>query len=191
MISEQVFSEIDKVTGWLQKNGADLLYECAMTCPTSRILEMGSFVGKSACVLATAMKERNGVVICSDIFAKNMKYWGKPGVIFPDTLQSFWDNITGLKLQDYIITIKGNHIVLIDTVRGKFGMVYIDGGHTAKYIIPDALYAWEHTIEGGYVVFDDYGNVKWPDVKICVDVMLKKWEREIHKQAGFVVAIRR
>ncbi len=59
------------VRGWLTDASMQLLYDYATKCPLNRVLEFGSFLGKSTACLAQAMKERDGVVVAMDVFPEN------------------------------------------------------------------------------------------------------------------------
>lgn len=177
------FEKIDKITGWLTKEEGQLLYDCAMKTPLNRVLELGTFLGKSTACLATAMKERKGVVITIDLFKKGTEHWDIEKRVFNEPILSFWGNMGRLGLSGNIIALKGNHFNILPIMSGKFGLVFIDGGHTAANIIQNALYAFDNTIDGGFIIFHDCGNKNWEDVEICVDVLSKKWELkpDIHK----------
>lgn len=172
------------VKGWLSEEEAGILYEYALEAPIPRILELGSFVGKSSIVLASAIKKRDGVLVCIDFFWKNFRYvTPDTEEIIPDVLESFWSNIRERNLENYVMTLRGNHNTIIPTLRGEFGMIFIDGGHTIENTLSVALDSWERLGKGGYLVFHDYNNTTWPDVKICVDVLKNKWQREFIKKA--------
>jgi len=186
------FKQFEKMLGWLQPSNADILFQYAMKSPINRVLELGSFCGKSTCVLATAMKEKKGLVVAIDYFIKNQKYWGsKESIIIEDTFQSFWKNLGICGLTDYVIAFKSDHASILEKMSGKFGMVYIDGGHIVKHVVPNMLFAWEHIVEGGYIVFDDYNNQNWPDVKVCVDVFCKKFNLELLNPPGTMAVIQK
>jgi len=165
------WDNIQKIYGWLTKKEAELLYETACDCQ-GNILEIGSFVGRATAVLA----ESGNPVITTDMFPNNQ-------------LTDFWKNIDSLKLTN-ITTIKCDHHYLPDFLTGRFKMVYVDGNHIASRIIPDLNFAY-YLIDKGYIAIHDYNNKGWPDVKICVDVLLQQWGLKIHKQAGTLIILRK
>jgi len=187
---------ISSISGGMHPEGVKLLYELTKESPTDRILEMGSFVGKSAIIMATSLKEsgRKGTIICCDRFKNDIKFWGAGHPSYPESLKSFWEHAEMAKVADYLVTLRGEMNWILRNLRGEFGMIYIDGGHTIDQVIPNALYAWEHLVEGGILLFDDYdrtGKHKWKDVKICVDTLLVKWNRHIYKEGALMVAIKK
>lgn len=173
------------VLGWLSDEEAEILYDMASKSPSNLILELGSFVGKSAIPLGTAMQERKGTLICVDLFNKNQKYEGSAEEqIVPDTETAFWNNINEHNLGDSIISLKGNYNDILPTLKGKFGLIYIDGGHEIKDTIFATDWAWKHLTIGGLLIFHDYKNNKWPDVRLCVDILKQKWGVEFLKTSS-------
>ena len=187
---------INKIPGGSHPAGIGLLYELVKESPTPRIVELGSFVGKSAIIMALALRKsgRKGTIICVDRFKKDMIYWGPGHAKFECPLRSFWEYAKMACVEDYLITIKAEIGPITRALKGKFGMIYIDGGHTIEQVIPNALWAWDNLVEGGILLFDDYdikGTHKYKDVKIGIDCLLSKWDRQIYKQAALMVAIKK
>jgi predicted O-methyltransferase YrrM len=117
------------IQGWFSDDEASVLFECASKAPLNRILELGSFVGKSAVVLSSALN-KNGTLICVDFFSKNHVFkTNTENEIVADTLVSFWNNVTERGLENKILTLKGNYNNILPTLEGRFGMIFIDGGH--------------------------------------------------------------
>lgn len=187
----------DEMHGWLGRQAAELMYETALEAPVPRFLELGTFAGKSACVLAKALKDRgdHGTLICCDYFP--MQQWAKKTMEDPapekvaNTLLQTWENLRRYKLEDYVLTIKGNYGTLLPTLNGCYGVVYVDGGHFLDRVLADCLYAWNHLVPGGYLMLHDYENDMFPDVKQVVDALLKLWDREIFAREGITVIIRK
>ena len=128
------------------------------------------------------------------LFVNNIKFWGAGHPEYSDSYKAFWEHAEYMGVSDYLVTIRGEIGYVLRNLKGKFGMVYIDGGHVIEQVIPNALWAWNNVVEGGFIVFDDYdvnGTHKWKDVKICVDALLVKWNRKIHKQGALMVAIKK
>jgi len=180
------------IKGWLSEEQAQILYDCDLKAPTPRVLELGSFVGKSAIVLASAMKKRSGFLMCIDFFIKNSNYITPEGTteVIPDRFVSFWSNIKERNLENHVITIKGYHNTVLPTLGGNFGMIFIDGGHMIQDTLFIAINSWERLDEGGFLVFHDYGHKDYPDVKLCADVLKAKWKRDfvkVSKNSSLVV----
>ena len=94
--------------------------------------------------------------------------------------------ITGQKeeLSIFINTIIPEATVLVDyseravrqvaAISKKYKIIHIDGGHLAHHVWADFLLYSKFLAEGGYLVFDDYADVKSsPEVKTAVDEMYR------------------
>ena len=56
-------------------------------------------------------------------------------------------------------------------------LVFVDADHTGEGVRRDIL-TWAPLVaEGGLMVFDDYGNRRWPEVKPVVDELMGGWEK--------------
>lgn len=183
--------DYEKIPGWLQLDQAKCLHEFAMLAPIPNYVEIGTYAGRSASVIANVAKERNGYLMCFDFFMRNHKLWGTDDVIIPDGLVYFRDAMEKQGVLDRIITIRGNTENTLPMTKGVFGMVYVDGGHIEKYLSRDLEWVYQHTIPGGYIICHDYTNKDWPDVRICVDNFLAYNHLKIVKQVGSMVVIKR
>jgi cephalosporin hydroxylase len=55
-----------------------------------------------------------------------------------------------------------------------FKLIHIDGGHEMKNVLLDFLIYSPFIVEGGYIVFDDYGDFEFsPRVKPSVDLLVE------------------
>ena len=126
-------NDFEQIAGWLPKAQAQVLHDYALLSPIPNYLEIGTFAGRSASIIANVAKDRNGFVICVDFFMRNHKLWGTDRII-PDVLIEFRENMDKLGLSDNVIAIKGNTDAILPMIDGKFGMIYVDGGHVEKYL---------------------------------------------------------
>ncbi len=55
----------------------------------------------------------------------------------------------------------------------RYGVIVVDGDHSAEGVARDLRWAEEITAPGGVVVLDDYGDPNWPGIKEALDVHLK------------------
>jgi len=165
------FDLIKGMTTGVTDKEAEHLYDCAKDIPVNRILELGGFVGKSTIAMAQAMKETGGTVVTCDLFPKNAKDW-VDGHIIPDTFKEFWHNLGKRKLSRNVFGIKGDIRTLLPKFSGKWGMVFIDAGHTVDQVLQDSLWAFKNVPEGGYIAWHDYDVDKWPEIKIVVDTLI-------------------
>lgn len=186
------YEDLDTIPGWLTRDQAKILYDCALKAPHNRILELGSLAGKSTVLFASAMKERNGLVVSCDRFTENIPFIDYTHYMddfsIPNCLKVLWNSVHKRELELYVMTIKGEHEKLLGQIDSRFGLAYIDGEHLKERIIGDAIYAWDKLVKGGYIAFHDYGNNDFPDVKLCVDVFKASKNLDVHMSTeGLVV----
>ncbi|MFJ3887978.1 class I SAM-dependent methyltransferase [Streptomyces rubrogriseus] len=55
----------------------------------------------------------------------------------------------------------------------RYGVIVVDGDHSAKGVAQDLQWAEEISAPGGIVVLDDYGDPHWPGIKAALDDHLK------------------
>jgi hypothetical protein len=55
----------------------------------------------------------------------------------------------------------------------QYGVVVVDGDHSAEGVASDLVWVEELVAPGGVVVLDDYGDKKWPGVQSAVDTHLE------------------
>ena len=177
------------IRGWLKPEGAELLDECARKSPNANYFEIGTFLGRSASVLGNVAKERGGILTCVDCFHLNQPFNGDNSIT-ENTLYTFRENMKQIGLSETVVSIKGNSENILPIVKGKFGMIYIDAGHTEKYTILESEWAYQNIAEGGYICFHDYENYKYPDIKMVVDRFLISKKLTIEKRADSLIAIK-
>jgi len=101
------------------------------------IVEIGSFIGKSALALAEAAEKIDGSVLCVDPFAKHTQSF------CPDQLERFKENTAGW---DNIYLAKSDSTKFFDYNPGvKFDMIFIDGDHSINGFITDLRNAIVHS----------------------------------------------
>ena len=123
-----------------------------------RVLEIGSFEGRSACYLIAALNGIPGAEItCVDPWEQ---YWEMDRIM--SEVETKFDKNTSLALQISSVKlrkIKGNsHRVMAKMLaEGEplFDLIYIDGSHLAADVFLDAALAYRLLRPGGVIIFDD------------------------------------
>ena len=122
---------------------------------SSRILEIGSLQGLSACLFLWRLPDAQ--VTCIDTFAG-----GYEEVVFgvdASGLEPVFDrNIAAVDASRARKLVGDSRRVLLDLVgaQEEFDFVYIDGSHLALDVLVDASLSWQLLAPGGTAVFDDY-----------------------------------
>ncbi|KAG2341696.1 glycosyltransferase family 8 protein [Suillus weaverae] len=135
-----------------------------VTSPEPRILEIGSWEGRSAVFLLTTLCAQGGEIVCIDHFdlmrspagrerhrklLQNLSRTGRPCRILPQ----FSVPALYALLEEEIARDVG----------AGFDWVYVDGSHRADDTLLDAELAWRLAREGCIFIFDDYN---WPEQPI-------------------------
>lgn len=130
-----------------------LLYRLGLQqIPCSVMLEVGSYLGASACFLAAAASEIGGEakVHCIDT-------WQNQGMSekLRDTWNAFQEN-TQL-YSSVIITHRGLSVEVAKTFKEKIDLLFVDGDHSYERCRADVLAWLPHLKTGGILVMHDYG----------------------------------
>lgn len=59
------------------------------------------------------------------------------------------------------------------------GVLYVDGLHTEAAVEADIATWIPKMVPGGFMIFHDYGSMKFPGVKVAVDKLAQSWQKEV------------
>ena len=115
-----------------------------------RVLEIGSFEGRSACWLA---ENTNARITCVDTWEGSPEH---PPELRENLYERFIENITPYK--DRITPHRGYSGEVLRTFpcTPAYDFIYIDGSHYSKDVLEDAVLSWRLLEPGGIMVFDDF-----------------------------------
>lgn len=157
-----------EIEGWLTEEEAVELYSLAMQAksPKPVFCEIGTWKGKSACVLATAAKEVKGTLFCVDPFtgvgdAASERAYKK--VISQSSLplkKEFEENMERLNLLSYTRVIpKLSKDARKDFPADHLDLLFIDGNHDYDFVMQDFI-LWSPLVQhGGYLALHDVGAI--------------------------------
>lgn len=144
-----------------------------------RVLEIGSFEGRSTCYLIENLTAENAEIHCIDSFAGGVEHL--PGGFFEAQMSQverrFKHNIDlALSRSAGNVAVhvhKGSSDVemarmLAGGMGAYFDFIYVDGSHEAPEVLCDALLAFRLARVGGYIGFDDY---IWQEPLPTVDLL--------------------
>jgi len=132
------------------------------------MLEIGSYIGASACCFAASLKEANsGKLICIDTWNNDSMTEGNR-----DTWQEFQDNTSSYIT--HIVPIRGFSVDMVNEVAtyvNSLDLLFIDGDHSYEGVKAD-LEAYKRFLRpGSIVVFHDSGWAEGVKRVIEEDVM--------------------
>ena len=154
------------IKGFLLKEEGESLYLAAKKYSKRRpCLEIGSYCGKSALYIGSAVKENNQLLYSIDHHKGSEEQ--QPGEEFfdPDLLDEtgnsinslpfFLDTISKAGLKDIVIPMVSTSVEVSKAWTKPLAMVFIDGGHSEKAANED-YDAWNpHIIPGGLLAIHD------------------------------------
>ena len=160
-----------RVRGWLSRDSAWLLYKLARWGPgRGVVLEIGSAWGRSTIVFAAASKRAGrDKVVAVDPHTGDIALV-KDGEEPFNSYQEFSTNINRFHMADWVqpIVLKSD-----DAAKQWDGrpirLLYIDGWHTYEAVKADIDNWLPYVVSGGVILFDDYNEKKYPEVKRCID----------------------
>lgn len=133
-----------------------------------QILEIGSYVGASACCFGAAIREAGaGRIVCVDT-------WNNEGMSegSRDTYSEFVVNTA--PYSEFIVPVRGRSIDVLDQVRGltrHLDLLFIDGDHSYAGVKSD-WEAYRPVLKAGsIIVFHDWGWAEGVRRVVTEDVM--------------------
>jgi predicted O-methyltransferase YrrM len=164
---EEVKNAVRPIPGWLLDEGAENLYQLALTTPVPLVVELGSWQGKSAVCLAMAMRDRGeGIVYAVDTWQ------GSNNDISRQILKSYkpdqlWNEFNAnIRRSGVANLIKPIRKMTADAARQwdgrQIGLLYIDAGHDYEEVKQDFELWSPYVASGGFIVFDDVPSWEGP-----------------------------
>jgi predicted O-methyltransferase YrrM len=140
--------------------------------PGLTYLEIGAWEGRSFFwILDTILTHPSSKAIAIDIFDGDVE-------------QRFLDNLRRSGRSSDVQVIKGfSQQKLRDLVPNSIDLIYIDGDHTSKGVLMDAILSWDLIKDGGIIILDDYrlfsGLPMETRPEFAIDVFLTLFRDEI------------
>jgi len=164
-----------------------LLVVLAIEREERHVLEIGALFGISGAAIYNICQEK-GLKLRLTMIDPFSGYYGKEVDILtglPVTKEQLERNFqtAGVQKKDYrIIQAKSQHKRAITAAsKSRYDALIIDGDHSYDIVKNDLENYGKMVEKGGYIIFDDYGNESWPDVKRYVDeeVLEKRSDLEL------------
>ncbi len=175
-----------KIHGRFPDKEARLLYKSA-ECGSGKgvIVEIGSFLGKSATFLASGSK----CVQREKVYAIDPHLGGRniaKGKNLPPTYNQFLKNIKKAKVFDWIYPIRKYSEDAAKTWKLPIRLLYIDGDHTYPGVSTDVRKWLPFVTQDGIIAFHDVINPDIGPVKAIINDLIPKFRI---KNLGFVGSI--
>ncbi len=150
---------------------SELEYLASAASKHRRILEIGSWKGRSAIAMA---ENTTGLVYCVDTWSGHLEasehFSAECFMAFLKNTKSF-NNIIPIPLES-------SHVADIFRPFGQhLGMIFIDGRHDYEGVKKDIVNWTPLLDEGGILCGHDYGHPDWPDVVKAVDELVPNFRR--------------
>lgn len=142
---------------WFAKHDFSLVRdESGFTNKEINILEIGSFEGLSACWMLDNYP--NSTIDCVDVFDMNFFKSQCPRIEFEEDYNKLFDKNTegyGSRVRK-IKSLSADFFKGVSDKEKIYDLIYIDGDHSPKQIIEDAVSCFRLLKVGGILIFDDY-----------------------------------
>jgi predicted O-methyltransferase YrrM len=123
-----------------------------------RVLEIGSFEGRSTVWLCQNLIRDAGGIWCIDTFEGVIE---APQAAKTTLFDRFLGNIAKLENRDRVHVLRGRscdklYELIAAGFRTRFDLVYVDGSHRTDDVLRDAVLSFDLLAIGGIMIFDDY-----------------------------------
>jgi len=155
--------------------------------PARRVLEIGTFCGTGAILLAAMVEEWGGHVTTVDL-----PWVGEPNKHFAKTADDYArelgvENLSIVRRED---GAEGWMRERLAERSFSLDLVYLDGGHTWKNTIVQVALSLACLRPGGLLVVDDLHNRAWPEVQEVWETVVSRtaapWQVRERGMTGFV-----
>lgn len=149
----------------------------------TKALEIGSYEGASTCwLLQNHLKDSNSKITCLDSWEGGAEH---SDIDMNAVYTRFLSNVKDF--EDKVEILKGYSFDILVSLQDRnsyYDFIYVDGGHTAKDVIGDAVLSFPLLKSGGIMAFDDYvwGYGKLPNADVpkhSIDLFLEAYSSEI------------
>jgi predicted O-methyltransferase YrrM len=151
----------------------------ARSLPAKNVLEIGTYDGNSALVLATN-SHPDGFVVTVDLPPDWDPRKGQSALAFSTARINLTDRgQLGRQIREYPVAARVKQVFgdsgTLDwsTFGGPFDLIFLDGCHSEKYVESDTRNALKVLAPGGIIVWHDYGMV------LNVSVVVDRFAREL------------
>ncbi|MEV4559777.1 class I SAM-dependent methyltransferase [Kitasatospora sp. NPDC049285] len=164
----EVLAAFRQATGFMPEDEGLALYAAAVEAATRTglpLLEIGTYCGRSAILLADAARRTGTVALTVDHHRGSEEQqpgweYHDPTLVDPevglmDTLPRFRRTLHAAGLEDHVIAMVGRSPQIAAVWQGRLALVFVDGGHTDEHAGGDYQGWAPHLAEDGLLVIHD------------------------------------
>jgi len=169
-----------EIGGWLFEGEHEALWDLAIRDVPGDVLEIGSWMGKSACILAGACVDHapETVVLCIDTFCmsgteQQKKHHEK---LVGQAQGTFYDFITSaqrLGFYNHVIPLGQYSQRALKVVKGPLRLAFIDGAHDYANVESEVALVLPLVASGGSIALHDVYSGTYPELLDFVDNRMK------------------
>src|SRR4051794_145168 len=160
---DEAWTAVSGVAGWMTRSQARALYDAAKECPPGgRIVEIGSFQGRSTIVLASAAPE-GAVVFAIDPHAGNDR--GPQEIsgfeaAAADDHATFLANLEAAGVSERVTHLRMFSDAALSEIDGQIDVLYVDGAHRYAPARAD-IRSWGRRVKPGgtLLIHDSFSSV--------------------------------
>ncbi|MFE4973052.1 class I SAM-dependent methyltransferase [Kitasatospora sp. NPDC056651] len=164
----EVLAAFESATGFMPLDEGLALYAAALTAARTTglpVLEIGTYCGRSAILLAAAAREAGTVALTVDHHRGSEEQqpgweYHDPSLVDPevglmDTLPRFRRTLRAAGLEEHVVALVGRSPRIAALWGRPLGLVFIDGGHTDEHASGDYEGWVPHLAPEGLLVVHD------------------------------------
>ena len=165
-MSMELKIEPNSIKGFIEDIEGEALYKYALEySKKGNCLEIGSYCGKSALYIGSAVKKNSKLLYSIDHHQGSEEQ--QPGEEYHDpdllnisgdginTLPFFIDTLERSELKETVIPIISSSEAAFRDLEGPFSMIFIDGGHSEKAAVTDYRLWSSKLAKGGLLAIHD------------------------------------
>jgi predicted O-methyltransferase YrrM len=145
------YERISQIPTHMTMEEREFLYKSARDLASGSVIaEIGSYLGASACFLASGGWGRVSRVYCIDTWENDAMSEG-PRKTFDD----FLENISMFK--NVMVPLKGKSIEVVKLLGGPVDLLFLDGDHSYEAVVTDLKTYLPKVKAGGLLILHDWG----------------------------------
>lgn len=187
-----ILAAFEAATGFMPTHEGLALYAAAVAAGRLGLplLEIGSYCGRSTLLLADAARRAGTVVVTVDHHRGSEEQqpgeeYHDPRLVDPadprrlDTLPTFRRTVAAAGVEEHVIAVVGTSRLAASVLGGRFGLVFIDGGHTDAHATADYEGWVPRLADGGLLAIHDV----FPDPALGGQAPYRVWRRALASEA--------